>query len=627
MKKFILLIIAVIQISLIFSVTNYKDYIDNEIGIEEYPNASAVNIITEINLSINEDYSYEYNVFYVKKILTYKGKKRYSDVKFEYNSGFESIEFGDCFTVNSKGEKVEIPEEAFHNSEHYFTMFSPEYINKWEKIINFPEIEPGNYIVVNYTRINNRKEFVSGIEHLMEENPYLEKRFIVTYPENLEFYVNPIRKLENLEIKHSKENGIIKEEFIIRNAELVLSEENSPSYVYTGCPIFYSNEKNWTELGNKIFERFNSGIEITDLISEKAKEITSNCSTEREKIFAIYDYLARNFIIKFSELQNLNFKPDPLEEVFEKKYGCKRDIVALFLGLVKAAGIKKCYPVLQLDASHRFENIQKKNSIIDFINNINVFWNNILISPGNDSYPFGYAGVNNCNIIIGEKKPVFKKYSFESSRIISKKAICRTISDDEYIIDYTSIFSGSQDSKYRSQFRNESVEKTKIWFSNQQKDKSSILTNDPEFLNLEDLDKNVELKYSSKVKGFLTKQDNYLYFSLPLEKIPLNVGAKNRVLPYQIYSVFSVEEEFIIEDVPENMSVIKPKGGVQESFKFGKQEIEYKIEIEHFDNNLVFKRTVNISEGLIPVEQYKELRNFINNLNNPTNNVIFLKNQ
>ena len=614
----------IIQISLIFAVPNYKDYIDNEIGIEDYPNASAVNIYTEVNLSVNEDYSYDYKVFYIKKILTYKGKKRYSDVTFEYNADFENIEFGDCFTINSKGERVEIPEEAFHNSEHYMTLFSPDYIHKWEKIINFPEIEQGSYIVVNYTRSNHRKDFVSGIEHLMEENPYIEKRFIVTYPENIKMYVKALKKLDNLKIKKSTENGIVREEFIINNAELILSENNSPSYVYTGCPVFYDREKNWKVLGSKIFDKFNSGIEVTDLISNKAKEITADSNSEQEKVFAIYDYLARNFTIKNSFFHDMDFKPVSLEETFEKKYGSQRDMVALSLGMMKAVGINKCYPAIRLDRSHQFENIHKKNVLFDFVADIYVFWNNILISPAKDSYPFGYAGINNCNLIIGKKKPIFKEYSYDSSASILKKVICKSTGNNEYRNDYSLVFSGSKDSQYRSQFRNQTVEKTKIWFGNKQNDKSSILTSGPEFSNLEELNKKVELKYSSNVKGFLTKQDDYLYFSLPLESIPLAVGAKSRVLPYQIYSDFSIEEEFVIEDIPENTTIIKPKSGYNNKFKFGKQMIEYEIEIERRNTNLVFRRTVKIPEGIVSVEKYTEFRNFVNNLNNPINRVIFL---
>ncbi|MDP8211611.1 MAG: DUF3857 and transglutaminase domain-containing protein [Candidatus Stygibacter australis] len=625
MKKLIIILALFIHITLIFAVSDYSAYLDNEIGIDDYPNASAINIYTEINLSVNEDYSYDYSVFYIKKILTYMGKKRYSDVKFEYCADYEEIEFGDCCTINSEGVRIEIPEEALHDSEVYWTLLSPEYVNQWEKIINYPEIEPGSYIIVNYTEKNNRKDYVSGIEHLMEENPYLEKKFTVTYPETINMYIDPLRVVDNLEIEKANEMGFIKETFTIKNAELIPSEMDSPDYVYTGCPIAYSSEKDWVDLSSKIFEEFNSGIEITDQITEISREITMGINDERGKVFAIYDYLARNYTTKMSFLYTQEFKPEPQKKVLERKYGSQRDIVALFLGLAKAAGIDDCYPVLQLDSNLRYHNIQDKTVLRDFISQINVWWDNTLLLPGNDSLPFGYAGIESCNIIIGKKKPVFTEYAYDSSKLISKKTICKAISDNEYAIDYLITYSGSQDSQYRSQFRNESEENTKIWFSNQLGDKSSILSAGPEFINLEDLNTNVELKYTTKVKGFLIRQGTYAYFTLPLEKIELSVGAQKRVLPYQIERTFSCEEEFVIENIPTDLKVIKPEKGTKDVFKFGKQKISYSIDIKHNNDTIIFRRIIEIPEGIIPVDDYGEFRDFVNDMNNPTNSVIFME--
>ncbi len=625
MKKIIITFALIFHIALIFSFADYSEYLDKETGIDDYPNASAINIYTEVNLSVNEDYSYEYSVFYIKKILTYNGKKRYSDVKFEYCADYEEIEFGDCCTINSKGMRIEIPEEAFHDSEVYWTLLSPEYINIWEKIINFPEIEPGSYIVVNYTEKNNRKGFISDIEHMMEENPYLKKKFTVTYPEKIRMYINPLREVENLKIEETIENGIIKKTFTINNAKLIFSEYNSPDYVYTGCPIAYSSEKNWIDLGNKIFKEFNSGIEITEMIAKKSHEITANATNEREKVFAIYDYLARNYTVKNSFFNTQEFKPENQEKVLKRRYGSQRDIVALFLGLAKAAEIMDCYPVLQLDSNLRFNNIQNKYAVMNYESQICVWWNDTMLLPGKDSAPFGYAGVNNCNIIIGKEKPVFKEYAYDSSKQINKKVVCKALSDNEFLVDYSIIYTGSNDLEFRSQFRDQSEENTKIWFSYLQDDKSATLFAGPKFINLEDLDKNLELRYTTTQKGFLTNQDHYAYLSLPLEIISLRVGAQERVLPYQIDRAFSCEEEFIIENIPANLHVIKPDKDIKESFMIGKLKIKYSIDIEHDKDKIIFRRIVHIPEGIVPVENYQEFRDFVNNLNNPTNSVVFME--
>jgi hypothetical protein len=154
-------------------IPNYQQYIKDVPGLDRYPNAAAINVLTEVTVDIQDDTTYTYDVFYIKKILTYKGKIRYSDVDLLYNADHETVELGECFTVDPDGKKVVVPSEAFHDQEHYLTLSSPEYVNIRQKTVNFPGVEPGYFVVVHYSRTNKRREFVDGVEHMMEANPYL----------------------------------------------------------------------------------------------------------------------------------------------------------------------------------------------------------------------------------------------------------------------------------------------------------------------------------------------------------------------------------------------------------------------------------------------------------------------
>jgi hypothetical protein len=98
-------IFALLLVVFVFNL--FADRIDDIIkdvpGIEEYPDASALNVLTEIKMTVEEDFSFQRHIFYVKKMLNYKGKKRYSDVKISYNADFEEIELGHCFTIDTEG--------------------------------------------------------------------------------------------------------------------------------------------------------------------------------------------------------------------------------------------------------------------------------------------------------------------------------------------------------------------------------------------------------------------------------------------------------------------------------------------------------------------------------------------
>jgi hypothetical protein len=611
-------------VALNLSATDFKQYIDKNIDSDKYENASAVNIFTEVVMEVEEDLSYTYHCKYIKKILTYKGKKRYSDVKLGYNKNTEVIELGDCYTLTADGKRVEIPEEAFHDSEYFLTLFSPDYINQWEKVINYPEIVPGNYIVLEYTRKNTDKRFVSGIEYLMEENPYIEKRFTIKYPESVKMRVKALRELENLSIEKTKKNGIVTETFTINNAKLIPQEFNSPAYIYTSCPIVYSNEDNWKEVGDKIFAEFKSGITKSKIVSDKAAEITKHCKNDEEKIRAIYKFLSEDFISKYSIFKEIDFKPLSVEDTYNKRYGSDRDLVALFIAMANAVDIDDCYPALVLRTSTRFDNFQKEYVLPSHIEAVKVYWDGKLLNLGEVSNAFGYSGINNCNLLIGKKKTKFSAYTYDDNLKLTK-VNCRTTEDDEYILDYKTEFSGLFDKEYRANFRNETKEKTKIWFDNKQTDKSSILLSGPEFKNLNDLNQNLSLEYSKKTLGFVNNQSKYTYLSLPLEKIDLRVSAIDRSLPFYIYQPISIEEEFVIEDIPEDLDFMIKNSGLDTSLKIGKEKVKCRIEIERDDDNIIYHRKIYIPEGIVPLDKYKEFREIVNNLNNPTNKVIFME--
>ncbi|PID30037.1 MAG: hypothetical protein CSB55_00410 [Candidatus Cloacimonadota bacterium] len=621
MKKIIFSTILLLALTLA-TATDFLNYIDENINEENYPNASAVNIFTEVTLEINKDLSYSSHVKYIKKIMNYKGKKRYSDIKLTYNKDFETIELGDCYTLTADGRRVDIPEEAFHDSEYFMTVLSPDYIRIWEKAINYSEIIPGNYIVLEYTKNNNDKRFVSGIEYMKDENPYLEKTFIVKYPESLNIFADVLEKCSELSMKEKRENGFIYKIFTVKNTQAVQPEYNAPNKIYTNCPIVYSNENDWTKAGNKIFAEFKSGMEVSEAVSEKALELTKNLKTDEEKIRALYKFTAEEFTTKYSDFMSMSFKPLPVDETFDRRYGSDRDLVALFIAMAQAVGIKDCYPALVLEPAARFEDFQEEYVLPAQINSIAAFWNNNIISPGSSSKPFGYGF--DCNLLIGKKKPELIKYSYDKN-FTRKKVACNFVGGNEYNLDYEIEFSGNGDFRTRTDFRNETAEKTKIKFDNKQTDKSSVLSAEPKFENLNDLNKNVILTYSQKNIGFINEQKNYAYLSLPLEKIHLNVGAEKRSLPFYISSPISVEEEFVIENIPEKQKIIQPEKDLNEQFKIGDKKLKCSIKISRKGDNLVFRRKVFIPSGIVPVDKYAEFRRIINSLNNPANKVIFMK--
>jgi len=80
--------------------------------------------------------------------------------------------------------------------------------------------------------------------------------------------------------------------------------------------------------------------------------------------------MAKNFNESLSYIKEIDFMPTSLEKIQENKYGCVRDLVAMFLAYAKVAGLKDVYPALILTPSDRFTNIQTKYALDDEINKL-----------------------------------------------------------------------------------------------------------------------------------------------------------------------------------------------------------------------------------------------------------------
>jgi len=74
------ILISIFIISLIGNVNLYADRIDDLIknvpGLEQYKDASAIHVFTEVEMDVKDDYSYTQHVFSIRKILNYKRQKR-----------------------------------------------------------------------------------------------------------------------------------------------------------------------------------------------------------------------------------------------------------------------------------------------------------------------------------------------------------------------------------------------------------------------------------------------------------------------------------------------------------------------------------------------------------------------
>jgi len=615
MKKLLALLFI---LPLLVLADRVDDLIKNVPGLEQFPDASAINVYTDVKIKVNPDFSSEKVIFYIKKILSYEGKKRYSDVILNYNGDYETLELGKCFTIDKNSQRVEIPANQITDLNDQMSIIYPEFINSRQRIINFPQIEPGAFVVLEYTLKSSRKEPVSGVEHFQESNPYLAKSLEIEAPADLPMhYRYPENK--GVVFKSSEKKGSKYYSWSIKNSPLIKEENNSPSYLVNGTPVVYSFYQGWKNFADLKLGKINAYPQ-NSTIKELAKKITANANQD-DKLLAIYQYMAKEFSLKASYTSQISFTPQPLEQLLNKKYGSSREMAALFIALSTAAGVKDVYPAVFLNNRERFYASQTEIAVDDFLSEIVVFNNNIIYLPGNSHLPFAYAGVNEATVIVGRAKDQVVSYSYQHD-FLAQNSHAYDFNGSAAQVTIRTLYNGGRNQEHRDRYQDEPVERRKIWFNNQAGDNFSTIVAGPDFENMELISAPLGLKYQKNYADFITTQQNYRYFPLPSLPVTYITGA-TRSNAYQVEEEINVKDELIF-NLPENLSLLSDKE-INREFALKDKKAYYKSTAMLKEKQLIVKREVFVPEMIISAADYPAYHKFIQSLSNPADNMIFLQ--
>jgi tetratricopeptide (TPR) repeat protein len=103
--------------------------------------------------------------------------------------------------------------------------------------------------------------------------------------------------------------------------------------------------QSWEEVGQWYADLQRDRIVPDEKIKEKAKELISGRTTDKEKVGAIYDFVARNFRYVSLSLGQGRYQPHTAASVITNQYGDCKDKHTLLASMLAATGLQ-AYPVL-----------------------------------------------------------------------------------------------------------------------------------------------------------------------------------------------------------------------------------------------------------------------------------------
>ncbi len=251
-----------------------------------------------------------------RQILTYAGKKRFAELKVNYNPVWETVKLEDVKVTSPDGKVATISEKEINLMDAAWVGSAPRYPAAKTFVASFPAVDVGS--IIDYTLVRECKDrpFFACQETFQYTEPLMGKEVVIIAPDNIP--LKPTRTGPDvLESYRTEEDGVVKLRWVARLQPAIEAEDFLPPW-WSIAPTISVSSGNYSQYSEQLYKAFIQATEEQAKTAEKAKEliapILQNAQESRDKAI--------------KENQEMEKGLQPLREEIRKGiYGTLRDYV------------------------------------------------------------------------------------------------------------------------------------------------------------------------------------------------------------------------------------------------------------------------------------------------------------
>ncbi len=305
-----------------------------KVEAQKYPDADAVVLRRRSGFVLGSNPAVSSEQDEYVQILTVEGK-RHADFDISYAPPHEDLNFLDCEVLQADGRLVRLDPEAIRDqSENSIG----DYRTGQRKFFSLPGAGPGAILHVRYRTEWKTFPFprVSLEIPVDQELPTVEATVEATVPKDLPFHFaldgvsagDPVIK----QSEYGKTYRWLFENLPARDREILVA----PRMRAQGVQI--STFQDWAAFAEWYGRISRLTDEVTPEIAAKARELTRDAKTDREKVLALYNYVTRLRYVAVPLGVN-SYRPHSAASVFQNQFGDCKDKANLFNTLLHAVNI------------------------------------------------------------------------------------------------------------------------------------------------------------------------------------------------------------------------------------------------------------------------------------------------
>jgi transglutaminase-like putative cysteine protease len=281
-----------------------------------------------------------YRVKYSKRILTYGGKIRESEVKIPYNPASEAARLVSAVVTSPTGGRQEIAGEEINVMDEGWNASAKRYTGGKILVASLPGVEVGSTIEVEFEITYTNKPFLAGFESFQLPDALDQKTFVLSAPAGIKVQRLVSGQPGIVTARQSTNGGRM--EFTWQSGKVAaLPAENQlpPNWVYAaGVGFFVGDAADYyRDLNAAMLDRSHQSAKATAL----ARQLTATAKSRLDAVKAIRDFVASNIREAGPAFTDL-----PLSELsaadttLADGYGHAADRAILLQAMLAAAGFQ-----------------------------------------------------------------------------------------------------------------------------------------------------------------------------------------------------------------------------------------------------------------------------------------------
>ncbi len=568
-----------------------------------------------------------------KKILSYGGKKKNSEIKISYNPAWDDVKIEYAKVTSPLGGVKELSPEEINMMDQAWVASAPRYPAGKILVASLPGVDENSLIEYKIVYEHKNRPFYSFIEYFQGFNPIKEKKVGLKLPEN------KICRISELNIANKVDRELAGNSRAWRLNDMAgLKNEKSLPPLYTFVPGIVFSDGDWRGYCAKLKECLTKSAGNQKETIKKALEIAGAEKNRDRKIRKIRDFVAINIRAAGPEINDLPFECiSPGDRTLADAYGNSADRAVLIHSMLEAVGIESEFVVASdLPCLDTIVQTIKDNPVGGIFNRVTVkiSGEDIYLNDTNQYAEIGTSAGNGLAGLflnsgeISEIKSAVDRADRTENVIeirIDKKGNARIVSEQK--------FYGNDFTAFNQQFSEITPEEKRRYFqeacaqiSQSARPSEDLYIDNKSYPGIE--------RISVDVERFAVIDRNYMYFYInnPLQLLAGNETGK-RENPYFIGKKSDLSTIFKIV-LPENDAAIAP----QEQSYF--LNVLYKdkqyspgtfsISAKPADSGKVWNMSFeeHVKPCIVPSSQMKELFFINDRLLNPETEtfLIFLRN-